>query len=145
VSVFAAAPTSASAPAAESTRPAAPSADELRARAADALRGSASSMVAALTAKDAALVTSLFGDGIDGDATDLIKTMKDQFGFTASVVQVNQPQMADRSGVIDYRVTVRWVSAAGLTRTRNINLRAEAEQRGDAWAVARHRIVSGWR
>ena len=102
-------------------------------------------MVAALKAKDGALVTQLFGDGNNADAADLLKAMKDQFGFTASVVQVNPAQMADRSGAIDYRITVSWVSAAGLTRTRNVDMRAEAEQRGATWTVVRHRIVSGWR
>jgi hypothetical protein len=102
-------------------------------------------MVAALKAKDGALVTQLFGDGNNADAADLIKSMKDQFGFTASVVQVDPAQMADRSGAVDYRITVGWVSAAGLTRTRNINMRAEAEPHGGTWTVVRHRIVSGWR
>ena len=87
----------------------------------------------------------LFADGSNGDAADLLKTMKDQFGFSASVVQINPAQMSDRLGVIDYRVAVTWVSAAGLTRTRNVNMRAEAEQRADTWTVVRHRITSGWR
>ena len=106
--------------------------DDFARKAADALRESANNMVAALKAKDGALVTQLFGDGNNADAADLLKTMKDQFGFTASVVQINPAQMADRVGPIDYRITVSWVSAAGPTRTRNVNMRAEAEQRGDS-------------
>ena len=102
-------------------------------------------MVTALQSKDAARATQMFGDGINSDASDLIKTMKDQYGFSATVVQINQPQLVDRTGSIDYRLTVSWVSAAGPTRTRNLTLRAEAEQRGGTWTVVRHRILSGWR
>lgn len=127
------------------THSAAPSADELRARGVDALRQAANGMVTALQSKDAARATQMFGDGINSDASDLIKTMKDQYGFSATVVQINQPQLVDRTGSIDYRLTVSWVSAAGPTRTRNLTLRAEAEQRGGTWTVVRHRILSGWR
>ena len=162
VSVFAAAPRTTAAvatapvpeparsappPVPEPARSAPPPApvDNSRSRAADGLRESANNMVAALKSKDGAVVTRLFGDGNNADAADLLKTMKDQFGFSASVVQIDQPQIVDRSGTIDYRLTVSWVSAAGLTRTRNLDMRAESEQRGDAWTVVRHRIVSGWR
>src|SRR5262249_16504077 len=71
---------------------AAPSSEEIRAKGTDALRDAASSMVAALKAKDVSLATQLFGDASDGDAMELVKTMKDQFGFAVNVVQVNQPQ-----------------------------------------------------
>src|SRR5262249_48652263 len=133
------------APVPEGTRSAAQSADDTRSKAADALRTSANDMVAALKAKDGATVTQLFGDGNNADAVDLVKVMKDQFGFSATVVQIEPPRMSGRSGAIDYRLTVSWVTPTGLTRTRNVNMRAEAEQRGDAWNVVRHRIASGWR
>jgi hypothetical protein len=138
-------PATAPAPAPEATRSAAPSPEDTRAKAADALRTSANDMVAALKAKDGATVTQLFGDGNNADAADLVKVMKDQFGFSATVVQIDPAQMSDRSGAIDYRLTVSWVTPTGLTRTRNVSMRAEAEQRGDAWNVVRHRIASGWR
>jgi hypothetical protein len=146
VSVFAA-PSLASSSTSEPARAAPPSAsaEELRAKAGDALRESATAMVAALKAKDGPTVTQLFGDANNGDAADLLKTMKDQFGFSASVVQIDPAQMSDRSGVVDYRLTISWVTAAGLSRTRNLNMRAESELHGDAWTIMRHRIVSGWR
>lgn len=145
VSVIVAPSLQTNAPSAEPARVAGPSAEELRAKASEALHESANAMVAALKSKDGAQVKQLFGDGVNGDANDLTKSMRDQFGFTASVVQIDQPQLADKSGGVDYRITVSWVTAAGLTRTRNVNMRAEAEQHGDAWSVVRHRIVSGWR
>jgi hypothetical protein len=132
-------------PSVRDTRPAAPSAEEVRAKGTDALREAANGMLGALRARNVELVTQLLADGQNADAADMLKTVKDGYGFTVGMAQVNQPQMTERSGTLDYQVNVKWVSAAGPTRTRLVTMRAEAERSGTAWTVVRHRLVSGWR
>ena len=123
------------------TRPSGLSADELRTKAADVLRESAGAMIAAVRAKDVATVTRLFADGRNKDAQDLLNRLPDLFKPVVTP-QIAQSQISDRAGSLDYQMKLDWESAAGPPRERIYSMRVEVERTGDAWTVARHRVLS---
>ena len=125
-------------------RPAGPSPEEIRAKGGDALRESANAMATALKSKDIATATRLFGDARNGDAQDLLQQLPKLFDLKV-VAQLGQPQVTDRAGSLDYQVAIHWTTPAGPGRDKLVTIRAEAERAGDAWTIARHRLVGGWR
>jgi hypothetical protein len=101
-------------------------------------------MTAALKAKDVATATRLFGDARTGDAQDLLRQLPNLYDLKVTA-QIGQPQVTDRAGSVDYQLKFEWATQAGPLRNRTVVFRAEAERANDAWTIARHRLVSGWR
>jgi hypothetical protein len=126
-------------------RPAAPTAEELRAKAETALQGAANAMAAALKAKNVTQANQLFADGQNPDAVSMLNGLKDYFGLNATVGRINPVQAADRSASVEYQLVLSWTTQVGIQRTRTLTMKAEAERSGDVWTVARQRILAGWR
>jgi hypothetical protein len=126
-------------------RPAAPSAEELRAKAEQTLTSAANAMAAALKAKSLTQANQLFADGQNRDAVDMLNSLKDYFGLNATVGRIGPAQVAGSAASVEYQLTLSWTTQVGIQRTRTLTMKAEAERSGDAWSMARQRIVSGWR
>ncbi len=122
------------------SQPRGASPEELRTKAIDALQGSANAMVTAIKTKDIATATRLFADGRNNDSQDLLKLLPDLFKPAISS-QIGQSQIGDRAGTLEYQVKIEWETTVGAVHGRLVTLRAEAERSGDAWTVARHRVL----
>jgi hypothetical protein len=132
-------------PAETPARPAAPSAEELRAKAEQTLQGAVNAMAAAIKAKNLTQANQLFADGQNPDAVNMLNSLKDYFGLNVTVGRISPAQVADRSASVEYQMTLSWTTQVGIPRNKTLTMKAEAERSGDAWTVARQRIVSGWR
>jgi hypothetical protein len=120
-----------------------PSAEEIRAKGADALRRSVDALVSALNAKDANRVTQILGDGQNDNSSEMLKATR-EYGFAASLSPLKQPTMSDHTGALEYEIKVHWQTPVGGDRDRIATVRAEAGRSGDTWTVPRHRVLS-WR
>jgi eukaryotic-like serine/threonine-protein kinase len=126
-------------------RPAGPTAEELRTRAATTLRDAAGRLADAIKSKNAQGITQLLADGSNADSEDLVRQIRNLFGLTATIDQVGSPQITDRTATIEYKLKLHWTTTVGLERDRVLSMRAEAERSGDGWSVVRQRLLSGWR
>jgi len=118
-----------------------PTAEEVRAGGVTALRDAEAAIAAALRNRNVVTLSSLLVD--DKTARDMLGTVKDGYNFSVVSVDPDQPQVTDQAGSIDFRVAMRWVTAAGPTRNRTATFHSEATRTGTTWQVKPAR-VSGW-